>query len=131
MSIEVGDLVRYNDRYLCLFRRHSKRTKKRYRFKNQVMRVVEIQHDFCTWNKFSKKMVHSMTVVLDKPSSMGTIFQNEKDLGIQVISSQWLAVVKKGRKGASGLPLRGDNLSARQVASSGATGTCCLSHPVD
>jgi len=119
MAIEVGDLVRFTNEYLKYFNIYSKRSKRYFRRKNKVMRVVRIMRETLVLNRFTHKMKFSKIVELDiqKP----TIYGKSKTVPL-VLDVHWLAVVKKGSRkrvpGPSSL-LRDVNLSARQVVSSG------------
>jgi len=119
MAIEVGDLVRFTNEYLKYFNIYSKRSKRYFRRKNKVMRVVRIMSETLVLNRLTHKMMFIKSVELD--IQQPTIYDKSKAKPL-VISVRWLAVVKKGSRkrvpGPSSL-LRDVNLSARQVVSSG------------
>ena len=91
--IEVNDIVRLKNEaiaakesFACCGRTRWKRGYKRFRGKQKIARVLRIVDD--SWDWRSRR--HNRIVELDIPSGFGRFNKQ--------MSTQWLAVVKKGRK---------------------------------
>lgn len=99
MSIEMGDLVRFTNEYFRLFRRYSKKKRSFFRKPNRIMKVIHIR-SYCHFDRRTKRVIYSAQAVLDVCAE--PLFDRDKPEPLSM-RSDWLAVVKKGKKGPSGV----------------------------